>query len=164
MSNKIKNYSEIGRIAYRMRFFGKIIVTTNGSFDVLHAAHVRLLERARQEGDGLIVLLNSNDSVRRAKGDKRPIFNQKERAYMLSGLSCVDYVTIFDEDKPLSILKTIQPHIYVKGGSYVPEWVREEQNLVESWGGRLKCFDLEKGYSSTNIIDKIMERYNGKED
>ena len=86
MSNKIKNYSEIGRIAYRMRFFGKIIVTTNGSFDVLHAAHVRLLERARQEGDGLIVLLNSNDSVRRAKGDKRPIFNQKERAYMLSGL------------------------------------------------------------------------------
>lgn len=163
MNNKIKNYSEIERIAYRMRFFGEVIVTTNGSFDVLHAAHVKLLERARQDGSELIVLLNSDGSVRRAKGAERPIFNQKERAFMLSGLSCVDYVTIFNADTPLRLLKIIKPHIHVKGGSYIPERIKEEQELLTTWGGELKLFDLEKGYSSTNVIERILERYNGRE-
>ena len=107
-------------------------------------------------------MLNSDESIKRAKGDKRPIFNQEERAYMLSGLSCVDYVTIFDDDTPLDLLKMIQPHVHIKGGSYIPERICEEKELLESWGGKLKLFNLEKGYSSTNVIDKILERYNGE--
>ncbi len=159
--NKIKSYSEIERIVYKMNFFREKIVTTNGSFDILHAAHVRLLEIAREKGKGLIVLLNSDDSIRRFKGDKRPIIKQEDRAYMLSALSCVDYVVIFDEDKPLKVLQIIRPSIHVKGGSYIPERVREEEELVKSWGGKLVCLDLEEGYSSTNVINKILEKYDG---
>ena len=158
---KIKNHEEIRKIAYGLRLFGKKIVTTNGSFDILHSAHLNLLEKAKKQGDGLIVLLNSDDSIEKFKGDSRPILNQNERAYLLSGLSCVDYVTIFNEDKPLNLLEIIKPHIHVKGGSYIKERIREEREILEKCGGKLKLFELEEGYSTTNIIQEILRKYNG---
>jgi len=159
--NKIKTAGEIGKIAKELREEGKIIVTTNGSFDILHYAHVNLLEKAKNEGDILIVLLNSDDSIRRFKGDSRPIIPEQERARMLASLQCVDYVVIFDEDKPLKLLETIKPHKHMKGGTFIEERIREEKELLARWGGEFKNFELEEGFSTTNIINKILEK-NGK--
>ncbi len=162
MNYKLKTYEEIEKISDDLRNLERIIVTTNGSFDILHSAHVKLLERARNKGDSLIVLLNSDDSIRKLKGDKRPILGEKDRAYLLSGLSCVNYVVIFSEDNPLRLLEIIKPHIHIKGGSYILEKIKEERELLERWGGKLKLFSLEDGYSSTRVIEEILRRYNAK--
>ncbi len=159
--NKIKTRQEIKEIALRSKQENKVIVTTNGSFDILHYAHVNLLEKAKKEGDVLIVLLNDDSSIKRQKGQSRPIIPELERARMLEALESVDYVVIFDEDKPLELLKEIQPNKHVKGGSFIPERIKEEQALLESWGGQFKSFELEDGFSTTNIINKILEK-NGK--
>lgn len=133
------------------------VVTTNGTFDILHLAHVHLLQKAKALGNVLIVLLNSDSSVKRNKGPNRPIIPEKERAEMLASLSCVDYVIIFNEDKPLSLLSKIKPNIHIKGGSYIAERIREEQDLLSKWNGVLKTFELEEGLSTTNIINKIKQ-------
>jgi D-beta-D-heptose 7-phosphate kinase/D-beta-D-heptose 1-phosphate adenosyltransferase len=156
---KIKSYEEIEKIANELREKSKIIVTTNGSFDILHYAHVNLLEKAKKEGDVLIVLLNSDSSIKKNKGEDRPIIPEKERAAMLAALTCTDYIVIFSEDTPLEILRRIKPHKHVKGGSFIPERIEEEQNLLSAWGGQFKNFELEEGFSTTNIIDKILEKY-----
>jgi len=106
----------------------------------------------------LIVLLNSDSSIKRNKGEKRPIIPQEERAKMLESLKCVDYVFIFDEDKPLNYLTKIKPDVHVKGGSYLPDRIKEEKELIESWGGKLKMFELEDGFSTTNLIQKIVDK------
>tara|TARA_Y100000310_G_C20452412_1_gene701415 strand:+ start:376 stop:864 length:489 start_codon:yes stop_codon:yes gene_type:complete len=157
MAVKVKTHEEIKEISERLRKENKIIVTTNGSFDILHYAHIRLLEKAKQEGDFLIVLLNSDDSVKRLKGENRPIIPQDERAKMLVALECVDYVVIFEEDKPLKILGEIKPHKHVKGGSFISERIKEEQELLAQWKGEFKNFELEEGFSTTNIMNKILE-------
>jgi len=161
--NKFKTLEELRDISSKLKEEGKILVTTNGSFDILHSAHLNILEKAKGEGDVLIVLLNSDNSVRRDKGEKRPIILEDERATMLSALAAVDHIVIFDEDKPLRILEEIKPHKHVKGGSFVEERIREEKELLESWGGEFKNFELEEGFSTTNIVDSILERYNKKE-
>jgi len=135
----------------------KIVVTTNGTFDILHIAHVNLLQKAKKLGDILIVLINSDASVKRNKGQNRPIITEQERAEMLASLSCVDYVMIFDEDKPLDLISKIKPNIHVKGGSFIEERIKEERDLLAQWGGEFKNFELEKGYSTTNIIEKILK-------
>ena len=155
---KIKTYSEIEKIAEELRNEGRTIVTTNGSFDILHYAHVNLLEKAKNEGSILIVLLNSDESIKRFKGDSRPIIPEQERARMLSALECVNYIIIFNEDKPLDILRVIKPHVHVKGGSFIEERIREEKELLESWGGKFKNFEIEEGFSTTNIINKVLEK------
>ena len=159
--DKIKTYSEIKKIAEELRKEGRKIVTTNGSFDILHYAHVNLLENARKEGDNLVVLLNSDDSIKKFKGEIRPIIPENERARMLAALESVSYVVVFSEDKPIDILKIIKPHIHVKGGSFIEERIREEKELLESWGGEFKNYELEEGFSTTNVINKILEK-NGK--
>ncbi|MBI2629574.1 adenylyltransferase/cytidyltransferase family protein [Candidatus Pacearchaeota archaeon] len=159
MRNKIKTKQEIEKIAEELREKGKKIVTTNGSFDILHYAHVNLLEKAKNEGDVLIVLLNSDSSIKKFKGEQRPIIPQNERARMLEALESVDYVVIFEEDKPLELLKIIKPNKQVKGGSFILDRVREEKELVESWGGEFKNFELEDGFSTTNIINTILEKH-----
>ncbi len=158
MNLKIKNIEEIYSISENLRKQGKKIVTTNGSFDILHAAHVNLLEKARKEGDILVVLINSDNSIRRLKGDKRPIFPEKERAEMLAALACVDYVAIFDDDNPLKCLERIKPNIHVKGGSFVQARIKEEKELLAKWNGNFKNFELEEGYSTTNVIEKILDK------
>ncbi len=159
MANKIRNLEQVTEIADRMKLYGKTIVTTNGSFDILHSAHVHLLQKAKKEGDTLIVLLNSDDSIRRNKGDKRPIVPQDERAKMIASLECVDYVVVFEEDNPLSYLAKIKCDIHVKGGSYMADRMKVEKDLIESWGGQYKTFEMEEGYSTTDLISTILERY-----
>jgi rfaE bifunctional protein nucleotidyltransferase chain/domain len=155
LNDKIKSVDEISEIAEKLRSEGKTVVTTNGSFDILHVAHVNLLEKAKVEGDVLIVLLNSDSSIKRFKGETRPIVSENERARIIAGLESVDYVVIFDEDKPTTLLEKIKPHVHVKGGSFVPERIAEETAAFLEWDGKFKNFDLEEGFSTTNIIDRI---------
>lgn len=162
MENKIQNIDDLEEIIRNLREQGKIIITTNGSFDILHAAHINLLEKAKQEGDILVVLLNSDQSIKKNKGEMRPIVLEQERAKMLSALESVDYVIIFNEDKPLNYLERLKPHKHVKGGSVDPERMKEEREFIEGWGGSHVHLPLEEGYSTTNIIETILERHNGE--
>ncbi|MGQ9706504.1 MAG: D-glycero-beta-D-manno-heptose 1-phosphate adenylyltransferase [bacterium] len=132
----------------------KKVVFTNGCFDLLHIGHVRLLKRCRELGDVVVVGLNSDRSVCRLKGDGHPIFPQNERAEILSSLSFVDYVVIFNEDDPLNLIKIVKPDILVKGGDYTLEEIIGRKE-VESWGGRVEIFPLVDGFSTTDIIDRI---------
>mgnify|MGYP001608442508 CR=1 FL=1 len=159
MPSKLKSKEEIKEIAEKLKANGKTIVTTNGSFDILHPAHISLLEKAKKEGDVLIVLLNSDLSVKKFKGEKRPILNEKDRAALLSALEAVDYVVLFEEDTPLALLQKIKPHKHVKGGSFIEERIKQERELLEIWKGKLISFPLEEGYSTTNIIDKILSAH-----
>jgi len=139
----------------RRRQQGEVIVFTNGCFDLLHTGHVRYLQQAREQGNCLVVAINSDASVRRLKGPSRPVVGQRERAEMLAALECVDYVTIFDEDTPLELLELLRPDVLVKGGT-TPQIVGRE--LVESYGGRVYTMDLVAGQSTTRIITKIVEQ------
>ena len=159
MPNKIKTLEEMKELLNEFRKENKRLVTTNGSFDILHYAHVNLLEKAKKEGDILIVLLNSDSSIKRIKGEKRPIISEIERAHILSSLESVDYIIIFNDETPLELLKQLKPNVHVKGGSFVPEKVKEEKNLIESFGGKHIIFEIEDGFSTTNIIEKIISLY-----
>ncbi len=136
----------------------KVIVFTNGCFDILHAGHVSYLEEAKSLGDILIVGLNSDDSVRRIKGDKRPIIPQEERAYILSRLKPVDYVVIFEEDTPENLIKKIKPHILVKGGDWTPDKIVGKE-FVESYGGKVVTIPFSFNTSTTAIIERIREMF-----
>lgn len=162
MINKIKTQNEIALVSQQAQQNNKIIVTTNGSFDILHYAHVNLLQKAKNEGDILIVLLNSDNSIKRNKGDLRPIITENERALMLASLQSVDYVVIFEEDDPLALLKKIKPEIHVKGGSFVLERIKQEQETLKEWNGKFKNFELEDGFSTSNVIDTILERHKNR--
>jgi len=157
VKEKIKSREELLLLIEQLKQQGKRIVTTNGTFDILHTAHLHFLEQARSLGDVLIVLVNDDASVKRFKGEKRPILNENERTLHLAYLTPVDYVSLFPEDNPLDYLKRIKPHFHVKGGTFIPERIREEKELVESWGGQFLTFPLEEGFSTTNIIQKIID-------
>jgi rfaE bifunctional protein nucleotidyltransferase chain/domain len=129
-------------------------VFTNGVFDILHPGHLRYLQRARDLGDALIVGLNADDSVRRNKGMGRPITPQAERAEMVAALACVDAVVIFDEDTPAAIVEGIQPDILVKGADWPADQI-VGRDTVEARGGRVILMDVEKGYSTTRILERI---------
>ncbi|HMA68696.1 MAG TPA: D-glycero-beta-D-manno-heptose 1-phosphate adenylyltransferase [Candidatus Mcinerneyibacterium sp.] len=143
------------------KFFEKINgkkVFTNGCFDILHVGHVRYLKKAREMGDCLIIGLNSDSSVRRIKGDKRPIVPEDERAEMLLSLEYVDYVVFFEEETPYLLIKDIKPDILVKGGDWdVKDIVGSD--LVKKAGGTVKNISYIDGKSTTNIINKILENY-----
>lgn len=136
---------------------GKKVVFTNGAFDILHLGHLTYMTFARQQGDCLIVGLNSDASVKRYKGDKRPIVPQQERATMLAGLKCVDYVVIFDEDEPKGLIAHLLPDVLVKG----EDWAHyvSGRNVVEANGGQVILAKLVEGRSTTNIIKKVVEAY-----
>ena len=142
------------------------IVFTNGCFDLLHPGHISLLHQSRGLGDRLIVGLNTDDSVRRLKGPERPILSEHDRAAMLSALECVDLVVLFDEDTPLALIESIQPDILVKGSDYQPDQV-VGKSIVEAYGGRVELVDLIKGYSTTQLTERVKSGNNktsGKED
>lgn len=149
---------ELADIALREREAGKIVVTTNGVFDILHVGHVRYLERARALGDLLIVGVNSDDSVRRLKGPLRPILPDAERAELLAALTCVDYVTIFEEDTPIALLECLRPSIHVKGGDYTLDRIIERE-AVERNGGRVHVGIQIPAHSTTDIIGEILRRH-----
>jgi len=141
----------------RRRLAGQKIVFTNGCFDLLHPGHVRLLRQAADQGDYLVVGLNSDASVRRLKGPSRPINASEARAEVLSALEAVDAVTIFDEDTPLDLIATLRPDVLVKGGDYRPEEVVGRAE-VEAAGGRLLLIPLVEGHSTTGLVHRASER------
>lgn len=136
------------------RYGSKKIVFTNGCFDILHIGHIRYLQEASKLGDLLIIGLNSDASIRRLKGSERPINPQLDRAEVLSALSCIDYVVIFDEDTPYELIRTIQPDVLIKGGDYKPENV-VGRDIVEEHGGELVILPYVEGKSTTNILRAI---------
>lgn len=160
MRNKILPRELLLKAIEQARREGKIIVTTNGCFDLLHVGHIRYLQAAREMGDLLIVAVNSDDSVRRLKGPRRPIVPQDERAEMLAALECVDYVTIFSEDTPIQLLEQIRPHVHVKGGNYRIEEIGE-RHVVEAGGGRVVVGINVTGKSTTSLITRILEANHG---
>jgi D-beta-D-heptose 7-phosphate kinase/D-beta-D-heptose 1-phosphate adenosyltransferase len=136
---------------------GETIVFTNGCFDLLHAGHIQVLKASRARGDCLVVGLNSDASVRRIKGEDRPILDQDERAEILSALSFVDYVVVFEEDTPLDLIETLRPDVLTKGADYEPHTV-VGADRVRSWGGRVELIDVVEGKSTTDIIGRIADR------
>jgi len=135
------------------RAAGKRIVFTNGVFDILHPGHLRYLQAARAHGDLLIVGLNSDASVRRYKGPTRPVNPEHERAEVLLALSCVDAVSIFDEDTPANIIRAVQPDILVKGADWAPDKI-VGRDTVEARGGKVVLEPVETGYSTTSLIER----------
>jgi D-beta-D-heptose 7-phosphate kinase/D-beta-D-heptose 1-phosphate adenosyltransferase len=155
---KIKNLDVLVTLIEAEKARGRKVVFTNGCFDLLHVGHVRYLQKARTYGDLLVLGLNSDASVRRLKGEKRPLIGQRERAHILAALDCINYVVIFDEDTPLQLLQALKPAVLVKGGDYTPDEV-VGKDLVESYGGRIELVEFVDGKSTTNIIDKILQNY-----
>lgn len=138
----------------QLRGQGKSIVSTNGCFDILHVGHVRILKQSKGLGDVLVVGINSDASVKKLKGEDRPINNQDDRAELLSSLECVDIVSIFDEGTPVEFLKVVKPNIHVKGADYKPQDL-EETPVVESFGGRVEILPLVPQKSTTSLVEKI---------
>jgi len=155
---KIKERHALQLLLDQKRQAGKTIVFTNGCFDLLHVGHVKYLQKARQLGDLLVLGLNSDASIRRLKGPKRPLIDEDERAHILAALDCIDYVVIFDEDTPLELVSLLRPHVLVKGGDYTPEGVVGKE-IVESYGGRVELIQFVDGRSTSNIISKILQAY-----
>jgi D-beta-D-heptose 7-phosphate kinase/D-beta-D-heptose 1-phosphate adenosyltransferase len=138
---------------------GERVVFTNGVFDLLHPGHIELLEQARAQGDILVVGVNDDASVRRLKGEKRPIFPLAERLEVLAALECVDFVVAFAEDTPLELIRALDCiDVLVKGGDYAPADVVGRAE-VEARGGRLVIVKLAKDYSSSGLIDRIVRRF-----
>ena len=151
-NSHIKTFEEIQKLASKLHNLGKKIVFTNGCFDILHVGHVKYLEEARSYGDVLILGLNADSSVKKLKGDSRPINNQDDRAYILASLESVDYVVIFEEETPYELIKLIKPHVLVKGGDY------EGKDVVgQDIANELKLVKFVDGKSTTNTIKRIQE-------
>jgi len=136
----------------------KKIVFTNGCFDIIHAGHVKYLNIAKSYGDILVVGLNSDDSIKRIKGEKRPIVSQEQRAYVLSQLKPVDMVVIFDEDTPYNLIKAIKPDILIKGADWKIENI-VGADIVLAHGGSVNTIKFDYDTSTSKIIQKIVELY-----
>ncbi len=152
--SKIKTLPALKKILATLRKQNKRIVFTNGCFDLLHRGHVEYLKKARQMGDLLVVALNSDASVRRLKGRRRPLTKQADRAAVLAALESVDFVTIFNEGTPFRVIREIRPDVLVKGA----DWDKNKvvgKDAVESYGGTVKLVKFLKGYSTTRILKKI---------
>lgn len=130
-------------------------VFTNGCFDLVHVGHLRYLWAARRLGDMMVVAINDDDSVRRLKGPRRPILNCRERAEVLAGLACVDFVTWFDEDTPIALLKELRPEVLVKGANYTIDGVVGRRE-AESWGAQVRTVALTPDSSTTNLIERVL--------
>ncbi|MCM8783768.1 MAG: D-glycero-beta-D-manno-heptose 1-phosphate adenylyltransferase [Candidatus Omnitrophica bacterium] len=156
ITNKLKTLAQINRLVSVLRKRNKKIVFTNGCFDILHYGHLKYLEEAKKNGDILIVGVNTDSSVKALKGKSRPINKCRDRIALLAGLECVDYCLAFKEKTPIKIIKVIKPDILVKGS----DWKKEDivgYKFVTAYGGKVKTIKFEKGYSTTNIIKKIID-------
>ena len=156
MITKILSPEQMLRERERLRSAGVRLVFTNGVFDLLHVGHVRYLAAALELGDALLVAINSDRTVHLLKGDSRPVFNQNERAEILAALRMVDYVTIFDEVSPRSLIAAILPDVLVKGGDYQLDEIHGREE-VEAAGGRVVSLPFVDGASTTSIIERMKE-------
>jgi rfaE bifunctional protein nucleotidyltransferase chain/domain len=158
VSGKLKSFEEIGAIAALARSNNHKIVFTNGCFDLLHRGHVHLLRTAKRYGDLLIVGINSDSSVKAIKGPSRPVLPQKDRTELIAAMEMVDYVVLFDEPDPYRLISSIRPNVLVKGG----DWGKEKiigGDFVEEDGGRVVVIPYIKGFSSTEIIERIQNNH-----
>ncbi len=156
MKEKILSLDQLAARSVELRAEGRKLVATNGCFDILHVGHVRYLARARALGDALAVGLNSDESVRAIKGNRRPLNTAFDRAEVLAALEEVDFVTIFPEARATHFLQSAAPAIYVKGGDYTPETlVSEEHAALKTIGAQIQIIPFEAGYSTTSLIDKM---------
>jgi len=154
---KIRKRDELAGECARLRAAGKKIVFTNGAFDLMHAGHATYLEFARKQGDVLIVALNTDASVRRYKGEKRPIVDEQNRARLVAALECVDYVTFFGEDEPKALIAELQPDVLVKA----EDWAHyvSGRDIVEARGGKVVLAPMVAGLSTTKLIEQIVKAY-----
>ncbi len=154
----ITDWSCLLELRERWRTEGLKVVFTNGVFDLLHRGHLDYLQTAKGSGDRLIVGVNTDASVRRLKGERRPVIGERDRAFALACLRFVDAVTLFDQDTPLDLIRTLKPDVLVKGADY-----REDQIVgaeeVRSWGGEVLRIPLTEGKSSTNLIERILRAH-----
>ena len=157
-NKKIINRHDLREVVKNLKKENKKVAATSGCFDILHAGHVKYLKKASQNCDCLIVFLNSDESVKQLKGDKRPIVSQDERMEVISALSCVDYVCLFSELTPCEIIEYIMPDVFFKGGDYRGKRI-PEMEVLEKYGGSVEYLDFVDGCSTTNIIEKILSSY-----
>ena len=158
MDNKIVRCEELKETVQALKRAAKKIVFTNGCFDLLHIGHVRYLKAAKDEGDVLIVGLNSDRSVRLIKGPKRPLVPENERAEVLASLACVDFVTVFDEPDPLVTIRAVMPDVLVKGADWAEDAIIG-RDIVERDGGRVVRIPLTEGASTSKMIENIVAGY-----
>ncbi len=159
-AHKIVPLAKLQTIVGEAKKSGRKIVWTNGCFDIMHVGHILYLEKARSLGDMLIVGLNSDASVRSFKGPSRPIVEERQRAKLLSALSCVDYVTIFEDSSPVKLLELLQPDVFAKGGDYsIASLNQDERRAVEQYGGRIELLAGVPGMSTSHLIEKILKSY-----
>ena len=154
---KIKTLEKLAEVVKELKAVGKKIVFTNGCFDIIHRGHVEYLEDAKRLGDILVVAVNSDVSVRRLKGDGKPINTEYDRIRVLAGLECVDYVTIFDEDTPEAAIFLLKPHVLVKGSDWNIKKIVGKK-FVESSGGKVVTIPFVEGYSTKGTIESILEK------
>jgi D-beta-D-heptose 7-phosphate kinase / D-beta-D-heptose 1-phosphate adenosyltransferase len=156
---KILKRIDVLKVVSQARGQSRRIVFTNGCFDILHVGHLKLLQKARSLGDLLVVGINDDASVQRLKGEKRPLIGESERAHVLAALDCVDFVTVFTEDTPLALIDLIRPDVLVKGGDYAMHEV-VGRDRVESYGGRVELVPIVEGFSTSDLVRRIVEKYN----
>lgn len=157
ISNKIFSLKELIPRTEQWKFFGKTIAFTNGCFDILHEGHIYSLSQAAKEADYLIVGVNADASVKKLKGDSRPVNNQHSRSIILASLIMVDAVIIFEEDTPLELIKAILPDVLVKGGDYKVEDIAGSKEVIAN-GGRVVINPILEGFSTTSILSKMSKK------
>lgn len=153
VTDKICTAAQLQRMILQWRLKGKSVVFTNGVFDILHSGHIYSLSQAAKEGDYLVVAVNADASVKRLKGDTRPLNDQEARALLLASLLIVDAVVIFEEDTPLELIKLLMPDVLVKGGDYSIEAIAGAREVIAA-GGRVVINPLLEGFSTTALIEK----------
>ena len=158
MLAEIISFNKIKELSSKLKKEEKVIVFTNGCFDIVHAGHVDYMEKAKSLGDVLVVGVNSDASVKRIKGEKRPIIDINNRLRLLQGLSVIDYLCVFEEDTPLELIKNVTPDILVKGEDWKDKGVVGE-DFVRTYGGKVELIKLLPGISTSIIIDKIIKTY-----
>lgn len=154
----IKNFNELINIRIELKKQNKKVVFTNGVFDLLHTGHVDYLTKAKQKGDVLIVAVNSDLSVKKIKGELRPIVPQDERAFIISSLKPVDYVFLFNEETPYEVIKQLVPDVLIKGADWDIDKI-VGKDVVEANGGKVETIQFVNDSSTTNIIKTVIERF-----
>lgn len=155
---KVHSLSQLSKIIQSLKNQGKCIVLANGCFDLIHVGHIRYLKESRKQGDVLVIALNGDTSVRKLKGKGRPLLNEEERAEILSAFSCVDYITIFEEDNVERVLLALQPDIHAKGSDYTEDTV-PEKDTVRSYGGKVSITGGPKIRSTSDLMKSIAARF-----
>lgn len=157
LEDKIKSLKQLSKITAGLRKRGKIVVFTNGCFDILHFGHAKYLQEAASLGDVLVVAVNSDSSIKKIKGKDRPIVDESNRLRLIAALESVDFVILFSQDTPINVIKALKPSILVKGA----DWSKGNivgGDFVAGYGGKVKTVGLVKGLSTTDLINKIAKK------